>query len=677
MRRILTAFIFVAFPLASALSVAKPGLAQQRPAETSTVDLASLDRTADPCGDFYQFACGGWMARHPIPSDRSQWATFDELQERNNQKLREILEEAQAHPTEETRKIGDYYASCMDETGIDARGVMPLQSELNRIASLKNRAGLPSLLATLHPIGAAAFFFTSSSPDIDDASVQLAGIYPAGLGLPDRDYYFRDDARSVELRKQYVDHIGRMFQLLGASADQASARAAAVMRVETEIARPQLDVVARRDPAKVNHKMKVAELQALTPQFKWQEYLKGIGAPPFTKVNVTQPEYLQALDRLLSTMPLDDVKEYLRWHLVHANATVLPTAFVNENFRFYGKTLQGTPELRPRWKRCVDYTDGDLGEALGKAYVAKNFGPQAKADTLAMVEAIETALQQDINTLTWMSEDTRKEALKKLHAVAHKIGYPDKWRDYSKLRIVRGDALGNSQRANTFDFRRAIDRIGQRVDRDEWGMTPPTVNAYYNPTQNNINFPAGILQPPFYYGGGDRATNFGAAGVVVGHELTHGFDDQGRKYDANGNLHDWWKADDGKNFESRAQCFVDEYDGFKIDDAKVNGKLTLGENTADNGGVRLALAAYLATAAARPNQTLDGFTPEQRFFIGYAQVWCENARPEAVRLRVQTNPHSPGRFRTNGVLSNTPEFAKAFSCKPDAPMVRANACRVW
>ena len=677
MRRILTAFIFVAFPLASALSVAKPGLAQQRPAETSTVDLASLDRTADPCGDFYQFACGGWMAGHPIPSDRSTWATFDELQDRNNQKLRQILEEAQARPTDETRKIGDYYASCMDETGIDARGVMPLRAELDRIASLKNRAGLPSLLAMLHPIGTAAFFFTASSPDIDDASVQLAGIYPAGLGLPDRDYYFRDDARSVELRQKYVEHIGRMFQLLGATADQASARAAAVMRVETEIARPQLDVVARRDPAKVNHKMKVADLQALTPQFKWQEYLKGIGAPPFAKVNVTQPEYLQALDRLLSTMSLDDVKEYLRWHLVHANATVLPTAFVNENFRFYGTALQGTPELRPRWKRCVDYTDGDLGEALGNAYVAKNFGPQAKADTLAMVEAIEAALQQDVNTVTWMSEDTRKEALKKLHAVAHKIGYPDKWRDYSKLRIVRGDALGNSQRANTFDFRRAIDRIGKRVDHDEWGMTPPTVNAYYNPTENNINFPAGILQPPFYRGGGDRPTNFGAAGVVVGHELTHGFDDQGRKYDANGNLHDWWTSDDGKKFESRAQCFVEEYDGFKIDDAKVNGKLTLGENTADNGGVRLALAAYLATAATRPDQTVDGFTPEQRFFIGYAQVWCENARPEAVRLRVQTNPHSPGRFRTNGVVSNTPEFAKAFSCKPDAPMVRANACRVW
>jgi putative endopeptidase len=340
--------------------------------------------------------------------------------------------------------------------------------------------------------------------------------------------------------------------------------------------------------------------------------------------------------------------------------------------------LSGTPQLRPRWKRCVEYTDGDLGEALGKAYVAKAFGPQAKANTLAMVAAIEAALREDVSTLTWMSDDTRKQALGKLRTVAHKIGYPDKWRDYSKLQIVRGDALGNSQRANTFDFRRAIDKIGKRVDRTEWLMSPPTVNAYYQPTENNINFPAGILQPPFYYGGGDRPTNFGAAGAVVGHELTHGFDDQGRKYDARGNLHDWWTAQDAKNFDDRAQCLVDEYNGFAaVDDVHVNGKLTLGENTADNGGLRLALAAYLATAAAQPDRTIDGFTPEQRLFIGYAQIWCENSRPEATRLRVQTNPHSPGRFRTNGAVSNVPEFAKAFSCKADAPMVRANACRVW
>jgi len=677
MRRILTAFIFVVFPLASALAVATSGLAQSAPAEAPAVALASLDRAADPCADFYQFACGGWMTNHPVPADRSSWAAFDELQDRNDETLHKILEAAATNPTTDTRKIGDYYGSCMDESGINAKGVRPIRAELDRIASLSHRSGLPAVLAMLHPIGVPAFFGVGSAPDIDNADMHMATVGAGGLGLPDREYYFRDDARSVELRRQYGEHIGRMLQLAGATPD-AGAASATVLRVETAIARPQLDVVARRDPANVNHKMKLDELQALTPGFDWRAYFKGIGAPSFTRLNVTQPQYLKALDGLLSTMPIADVREYLRWQLVRANAAVLPVAFVNENFQFYGKILRGTPELRARWKRCVDFTDGDLGEALGKAYVAQTFGPEAKANTLAMVSAIEAALQQDINTLAWMSDDTRKEALAKLRAVAHKIGYPDKWRDYSKLRIVRGDALGNSQRANTFDFRRAIDRIGKRVDRSEWGMTPPTVNAYYNPTENNINFPAGILQPPFYYGGGDRATNFGAAGAVVGHELTHGFDDQGRKYDAKGNLHDWWKADDAKNFESRAQCLVDEYNGFTaVDDVKVNGKLTLGENTADNGGLRLALAAYMATAATQPDRARDGFTPEQRLFIGFGQIWCENARPEAVRLRVQTNPHSPGRYRTNGAVSNMPEFAKAFSCKPDAPMVRQNACRVW
>jgi endothelin-converting enzyme/putative endopeptidase len=678
MRRLLAAFTLVALPLASVLAVARPGAAQRTPAEPPAVAVASLDRTADPCVDFYQFACGGWMNNNPIPSDRSSWATFDELQERNDTKLRQILETAAAKPTAETRKIGDYYASCMDESAINAKGLMPLQPEMDRIASLTSRTDLPSLLAMLHEIGTPAFFFTGSAPDIDNAAVTMAAVYPSGLGLPDRDYYFKDDAKSAELRAKYVAHVGAILELAGTPA--ASAGAATVMRVETDLARHQLDIVARRNPANVNHRMKRDELQALMPAFDWRAYLNEIKAPAFDVVNISQPEYLKALDSLLSTAPLEDVRVYLRWQLIRANAAMLPTTFVNENFRFYGTTLRGTPELRPRWKRCVEATDGDLGEALGKAYVQQAFGSQAKADTLAMVGAIEAALRQDISTLTWMTEDTRREALGKLRAVAHKIGYPDKWRDYSKLRVVRADALGNSQRANAFDFRRAIDKISKPVDRNEWTMTPPTVNAYYNPTENNINFPAGILQPPFYYGGGDRPTNFGAAGAVVGHELTHGFDDQGRHYDAKGNLKEWWKPEDAKNFESRAQCLVDEYDGFAIGDAKVNGKLTLGENTADNGGLRLALAAYMATAAtsaAGADRTRDGFTPEQRLLIGYAQIWCENARPEAVRLRVQTNPHAPGRFRTNGAVSNMPEFAKAFSCKADAPMVRANACRVW
>jgi putative endopeptidase len=676
MPRILTAFIFVVFPLSSALTVATRGLAQS-PGTAPAVALASLDRTVDPCVDFYQFACGGWVANHPIPSDRSNWATFDELQERNDQKLHDILEAAAAKPTTETKKIGDYYRSCMDETGINAKAVMPLQSELDRIDSMSNRSALPTVLSMLHQIGTPAFFVPNSTPDIQNADLNLAMILPSGLGLPDRDYYFREDAKSVELRKQYLEHVGKMLQLFGSPSEQAATASATVMRVETALAQPQLNVVERRDPAKVNHRMKVEDLYALMPGFDWREYFKAIGAPSFTMVNVTQPDYFKALDGLLSSMPMADVKEYVRWQLVHANAAMLPTALVDENFRFYGTILRGTPQLSPRWKRCVEATNSDLGEALGKVYVAQAFGAQAKADTLAMVSAIEAALRDDISTLTWMTDDTRKEALGKLRAVAHKVGYPNKWRDYSKLRIVRGDALGNSQRANTFDVRRSIDKIGKPVDRSEWGMTPPTVNAYYNPTENNINFPAGILQPPFYYASGDRATNFGASGAVVGHELTHGFDDQGRHYDAKGNLKEWWKPEDAKRFEERAQCLVDEYNGFSIGDAKVNGKLTLGENTADNGGLRLALAAYLATSATQPDRTRDGFTPEQRLFIGFGQIWCENARPEAVRLRVQTNSHSPGRFRANGAAANMPEFAKAFSCTADAPMVHANACRIW
>jgi endothelin-converting enzyme/putative endopeptidase len=680
MRRILMAFTCIVLPLTAALAVARSGVAQQASAEPQGIALASLDRTADPCVDFYQFACGGWMNNNPIPSDRASWTTFDELQERNDTKLRDLLETAAARPTAETRQIGDYYAACMDESGINGKGLKPLQPELDRVASLTSRAGLPPLLARLHEIGTPAFFFIGSLPDIDNADVSMAAVDVSGLGLPERDYYFKDDAKSTALRAQYVAHVGRMLELAGAPAAAATTDAAAVMRVETGLAKEQLGIVARRNPANVNHKMKMDQLRALMPAFDWLTYLKAINVPAFALVNVTQPDYLKALDGLLSTTPIEDVRRYLRWQLIRSNAALLPTAFVNENFRFYGTTLRGTPELRPRWKRCVEATNGDLGEALGKAYVAQAFGGQAKADTLAMVIAIEAALRQDISTVTWMTDDTRQEALGKLRAVAHKIGYPDKWRDYRGLRVVRGDALGNSQRANAFDFHREVGKIGKPVDHNEWGMTPPTVNAYYNPTENNINFPAGILQPPFYYAGGDRPTNFGATGAVVGHELTHGFYDEGRHYDAKGNLKEWWKPEDAKNFESRAQCLVDEYDGFAMDDAKVNGKLTLGENTADNGGLRLALAAYLATAAtsaAGPDRTRDGFTPEQRLFVGYAQMWCQNWRPEAIRLRVQTNPHSPGRFRTNGAVSNVPEFAKAFSCKADAPMVRANACRVW
>jgi putative endopeptidase len=671
LKRFVLSFTFVALPLATALVRA------QAPA-ASGLQLDALDKSADACTNFYQFACGGWVAKNPVPADRSSWGRFEELQERNNDTLKRILETAAAGSDAESKKIGDHYASCMDEAAIDGKAAAPLEPLLKKIDALTSVTALAPLVAELHTIGINPFFSFGAEADFKDASVEMAIVDQGGLGLPDRDYYFREDAKSADLRKQYVDHVGRMAALTGAAPDRAKAAADQVMTLETALAKNALDAVNRRDPNKIYHKLSAAELQALTPQFQWQQYFTGIGAPPIYALNVTEPDFFKGLGQLLASTPLDGIKAYLRWHTAHASAFLLSKAFVDENFRFYGTALTGAKELRPRWKRCVQYTDGDLGEALGRAFVKEAFGPQAKADTLRMVHELEAALEADINGLTWMTPTTKKEALVKLHAISNKIGYPDNWRDYRALNIVRGDALGNNQRSNAFEFKRQLSKIGKPVDKSEWSMTPPTVNAYYNPLQNNINFPAGILQTPFYNARTDAAVNFGGAGAVIGHELTHGFDDQGRQFDARGNLKDWWTAADGKAFEERAQCFVDEYAGFTaIDEVKLNGKLTLGENTADNGGLRIALMAYLARTAKEPATTLDGFTPEQRVFLGWGQVWCENLRPEHARMQAQTNPHSPGHDRVNGVVSNMPEFQKAFACKAGQPMVRQNQCRVW
>ena len=662
------------------------------PASASGLQLDALDRSADACTDFYQFACGSWVAKNPVPADRSSFGRFDELQERNNETLHKILEAAAAGGDPSTssgssrassrddadaKKIGDYYASCMDEPAIDAKGAAPLDPLLKKIAALSSVNDLAPLVADLHTIGVNVFFQFGSQADFKDASVEMAIADQGGLGLPDRDYYFKDDAQSAALRTQYVDHVARMSALAGAP-DQGRAAAQQVMTIETALAKSALDNVSRRDPSKIYHKMSNAELQALTPQFVWSRYFTGIGSPPIYALNVAEPDFMKAVGQIVASTPLDAIKSYLRWQVAHASAAVMAKPFVDENFRFYGTALTGATELRPRWKRCVQYTDTDLGEALGKAFVKEAFGQQAKADTLRMVHELEAALEADINGLSWMTAPTKREALGKLHAISDKIGYPDHWRDYSALTITRGDALGNSQRSNAFEFHRQMAKIGKPVNKDEWGMTPPTVNAYYNPLENNINFPAGILQPPFYSATADAAVNFGGAGAVIGHELTHGFDDQGRQFDARGNLKDWWTPADARSFEQRAQCFVDEYAGFSpVEGVHLNGKLTLGENTADNGGLRIALMAYLTRTAAQPAQTLDGFTPEQRVFLGWGQVWCQNVRPERARMLAQGDPHSPGHDRVNGVVSNMPEFQKAFACKADAPMVRKNQCRVW
>lgn len=661
--------------LLSLLSIA--AFAQQ----TSGFSTANMDLTANPCVDFYQYACGTWMANNPIPPDQSRWGTFNVLAEHNREILRGILEKAAVESpnrSENDQKIGDFYGSCMDEAEIDKLGVKALEPELNRIEAIQTKQQMLDQMVRLHLLGVGVFFNFSSSPDAKDSTQNIADIDQGGLGLPDRDYYLRTDERAVKLRDQYLAHVQKMLELSGESAAQAAAGAQAIMRIETALAKGSLSRVDRRDPQKVYHKLPLKDLEALAPDIDWPKFFAGLGAPAFNDLNISVPDFFKDLNSVLTATNIADIRNYFRWHFIHAEAPFLSKPFVDENFQFYRHTLTGAPEIQARWKRCVTATDDDLGFALGKAYVDQVFPPSAKAKVLAMIEEIEKMMGQDVETLKWMTPATKQQALVKLHAVANKIGYPDHWRDYSSVKIVRGDALGNDERATEFEVHRELNKIGKPVDRSEWHMTPPTVNAYYSPLENSINFPAGILQPPFFSDQRDLATNYGAIGSVMGHELTHGFDDQGRQFNAQGNLQDWWTPEDAKEFEKRAQCFIDEYSAYTpVDDVHLNGKLTLGENTADNGGVHLAFMALMQSLNGQPQSKIDGFTPQQRFFIGYATVWCENVRPEQARLYAQTDPHSPGRARVNDVLGNMPEFREAFACREGQPMVHMPSCRVW
>ena len=670
------------FRTALVLTLSALGLAAQTTKESPLrFDAAAMDKTADPCADFFQYACGNWVKTNPIPPDQSRWGRFSELEERNKAVLRDILEEA-AKPTAQrdavTKQIGDYYAACMDEKGIEAKGLKPLQAELDRIVALRDKGQLAAEVAHLHRVGAGALFDFSSGQDFKNSNEVIAQLDQGGLGLPDRDYYLKDDPESVTLRTKYLAHVQRMFELLGEPAGKAKADAAVVMQIETALAKGALDRVSRRDPAKVYHRMTKQDLDALGKGFQWDAYFRDAGAPTFTAINVAWPDFVKAVDAEIQSASLDDWKTYLRWHVLHSSATILPSAFVNENFAFYGKVLTGATELRPRWKRCTDYTDSQLGEALGRKFVEKTFGAQGKERTLKMVHELEQALGKDIQSLSWMTPATKQQAEIKLKAITNKIGYPENWRDYSSIQIARDNAFGNRQRADAFEFHRVLAKIGKPVDRLEWDMTPPTVNAYYDPLMNNINFPAGILQPPFFDNQMDDAVNYGGIGAVIGHELTHGFDDEGRQFDAKGNLHDWWTEVDAKEFTERAACVADEYSSMSVAPGlHINGKLTLGENTADNGGARIAYMALMDAIAARSPGKIDGFTPEQRFFLSFGQIWCANERPEALKLQVQTDPHSPPKYRVNGTVQNMPEFQKAFSCRPGKPMVKPSACRVW
>jgi putative endopeptidase len=665
-------------------------LAVPRP---KSFDEAAMDKTADPCEDFYQYACGGWRKNNPIPADQSRWGRFNELAEYNRQVLRSILEKASARNAKRTavqQKIGDFYAACMDEAAVNAKGAEPLKPVLDRIAAIKTKDQFIDTLAALQASGAlgggfggSTLFNFGSSPDLHDATREIANVAQGGLALPDREYYLASDPKSQETRERYLAHMSKMFVLLGDEQGAAQQEAQAVVRIETALAQASMDRVKMRDPKNRDHKMTLAELEKIGPNFHFTRYFAAIGAPAITEVNVVPPDFFQQANAALETMPLDDWKTYLRWHVVRTAAPQLSESFVNENFDFSGRYMNGTKELQARWKRCVTLTDQSLGEALGQPYVAMTFGLDGKRRTLKMVNELEAALAADIQNLTWMTPETRKQAEIKLKAITNKIGYPDKWRDYSTVKIARADLVGNVQRARAFERRRNLNKIGKPLDKKEWVMTPPTVNAYYQAAENDINFPAGILQPPFYDKNEDDAVNFGGIGVVIGHELTHGFDDQGSKFDAEGNFKNWWTASDRQEFEQRTSCVADEYSSFvAVDDLHVNGRLTLGENTADNGGARIALMALHEAMAQDAKRSAkagakNGFTPEQRFFLSFAQVWCENRTPESARLLVKTDPHSPGEFRVKGTLQNNEDFWHAFNCKPGQKMVSAKPCRVW
>ncbi len=671
-------------PVASGAPAA-PAASVSYDASLTGVDVKALDKTAAPCDDFYQFACGSWMQSTPIPDDQSRWVrSFSVINEDNQKALRSILERDAAGDTKDDaygKALGDFWASCMDEAGIEKRGVADLTPELKRVDAVRDAKTLVAELAHLKQMGVGSAFDIGSDVDFKDSTHEIAELSQGGLGLPERDYYFRDDAHSKELRAAYEAHVAATFALLGDKPKAAEANAKTVMKVETDLASASMTRVEMRDPQKLYHHMTIDELRKLSPTIAWDTYFQGLGFPSLSAFNVAQPDFIKKIDAMAKSLPLPQWKTYLRWHLANAASPFLSQKFVDEWFKFR-QVLTGQKTLQPRWKRCVRVVDQMMGEALAQPFVKAYLGEDGKQAAVNAVAGIEAAMKADLDGLSWMDDATRTQAEGKLAKIINKIGYPAQWRSYDGLSISRGSLVANVGAGSAFELARQLKKAGQPTDRAEWGMSPPTVNAYYNPTINEMVFPAGILQPPFYAATQVPAMNFGAIGMVVGHELTHGFDDEGRQFDADGNLRDWWSAPVSAEFDRRASCVEKQYDDYvAVEDQHVKGKLTLGENIADLGGLKLAYTAFEAAEKAHPATppSLNGFTREQTFFLGYAQAWCTNVRPEQARLLAQTDPHSPAHFRVIGPLSNLPEFASAFQCKAGDKMVRSDdkRCVVW
>lgn len=643
-----------------------------------------MDRSAAPCDDFYQFACGGWMKSTPIPDDEASWVrSFSVIHLDNQKALRAILErDAQGDTRGDAygKALGDLWTSCMDEDAIDKRALDDLKPELKRIDAVRDTKTLIDEIAHLHTMGVGAAFGFDSEIDVKDAEHMIAGVSQGGLGLPERDYYFRDDSRTKDIRTEYEKHVARTLVLLGAAPKQSEADAKVVLKLETSLAGASMTNVELRDPQKVYHRLDLVGLKKLAPDVPWDGYLAKIGFPSITAINVAQPDFIKLLDTMSAGEKIADWRTYLRWHLALSASPWLSRPFVDEWFHFR-QVLTGTKVLQPRWKRCVKFADQMLGEALAQPFVSEYLGEDGKHAAAQMVAAIESSMKSDLSALPWMDDATRSKAEEKLGKIVNKIGYPSKWRSYDGLLIDRASFLQNAERATAFEVKRQLTKVGQPVDKEEWEMTPPTVNAYYEPPMNEMVFPAGILQEPFYGMHQTQALNFGAIGMVVGHELTHGFDDEGRQFDAEGNLRDWWTPSVSAEFDKRAACVASQYDDYvPIDDLHIKGKLTLGENIADLGGLKLAFASLERTEKEHPaTPIVGGFTPEAQFFIGFAQAWCANYRPEALRLLVATNPHSPPKYRVEGPLSNLAEFANTFQCKEGSHMVRpaAKRCEVW